>query len=107
MWAMGNYSLFVRPGMVRVDLTNSIGDTIEECKSIMASAYKDPKTGEVVVVAINFSSENSVIDLDIKGSKKAKVYETSETHNLSYLGEEKLNSYTLPARSITTFVCSK
>lgn len=107
MWAMGNYSRFVRPGMIRVDLTNSIGNTIEECKSVMASAYKDPKTGDVVVVAINFSKENSVISLDIEGVDEAKIYETSEENNLSYLGEKELNGYNLPARSITTFVCAK
>ncbi len=107
MWALGNYSRFVRPGMVRIDVDNSIGEAIDECKSVMASAYKDPKTGEIVVVAINFAEQSSKINLEADGIKKAKVYETSEKNNLNYLGYKKLSEYSLPARSITTFVCSK
>lgn len=107
LWALGNYSRFVRPGMVRVEIANSIDNTLEECNSVMASAYKDPKTGDMVVVAINFSKENSKVNLEVDGFKKAKVYETSDENSLSFLGNKKLNKYSLPARSITTFVCSK
>jgi glucuronoarabinoxylan endo-1,4-beta-xylanase len=48
LYAMGNYSRFVRPGFVRVD-TSTTGPT----SGVTFSAYVDPQSMKLVIVAIN------------------------------------------------------
>ena len=51
LYAMGNYSRFVRPGFVRVD-TSATGPT----PGVTFSAYVDPQSMKLVIVAINQNS---------------------------------------------------
>lgn len=39
LWALGNYSLFVRPGMLRIDVPNQ--NDLEAANDVMLTAYKD------------------------------------------------------------------
>lgn len=41
MWMLGNYLLFVRPGMKRVAVITENPDPEKEGKDVMISAYKD------------------------------------------------------------------
>ncbi len=62
MWALGNYSRFIRPGAVRLsvsafDQTNTFipdGDTDQQ--GLMCSAYKN-MDGTYVIVVINYANE--------------------------------------------------
>lgn len=102
LWALGNYSFFIRPGMVRVSQKT---DGVE--KDVMASAYMDSVEGKIVVVIINdvpypqnvnlvFDSVSENINTD-----SFKVYETSSQNDLRYKGETGLQ-FTLSPNSITT-----
>lgn len=96
LWALGNYSRFVRPGAKRISV-----ESIEK-SDIKISAYKNTND-ELVIVCLNRSEAEQTIQLNLKG--KAKRYETSDEHSLSLLGETNLKKPTiLPERSITTFV---
>lgn len=114
LWAMGNYSRFVRPGAVRVQMTGSdaSGRIVPEAdtnpKGIMCSAYQN-KDKQWVVVAINYSKENQRFNFRFDNGKTAKwqMYRTSdkEGENLAPVGlllQGKVVS--LPAQSITSFV---
>jgi len=99
MWVLGNYSRFVRPGAVRLDVSN---DT--DPNGVMLSAYRNVD-GSVVVVAINYSNESRAFSLKFDKSlkvekKKMKAYRTSdvEGENLKPVKVGK----TLPPRSVTT-----
>ena len=112
MWALGNYSRFVRPGAVRYDIaaTSADGTTLEEGYNdpvgVMCSAYQN-KDGKWVVVAINYSEDVKPVDFsfDNQELKRWMMYRTSDisTESLSPIGECDGNTQLAP-RSITTFV---
>lgn len=99
MWTLGNFSRFVRPGAVRLDVEGKM-----EVDGLMLSAYRNTD-GAIAVVAINYSQDDKVIDLQGAG-KNAQAYRTSdvEGENLKLIPNIKLSSAPLPARSVTTFV---
>lgn len=112
LWAMGNFSRFIRPGMQRVNMERSDKmDELTASQNIMLSAYTSKK--QLVLVAINYTTAEKDILLDIKGFGKTRSmqqYVTSAAagDNLkAYPVVTGKSSITLPARSITTFVINK
>jgi hypothetical protein len=73
MWALGNYSRFIRPGAIRHDIMaiDSVGKEIPEgyndVKGIMCSAYLNTD-GKWVVVAINYSEQSKPFALSMDNS---------------------------------------
>lgn len=121
LWALGHYSLFVRPGMHRVQTSTNTGLTgDEQGGQIMVSAFKDEKT--VVVNVINYTIENTITGFAVEGlvkNKKLKLvkrYVTSAAENENMMpypvansaNPTAPNSYDIifPARSITTLLFS-
>ena len=111
LWATGNYSFFVRPGMVR--LAGSADATpVESAYDLMASAYVDKAGKELVVVLLNYSNEDKVAELSFAGlpggyhARKFKLYETSERCDLQYKGIVD-SKFMVPARSVLTLVGTK
>lgn len=98
LWVLGNYSRFVRPGMVR------IGCTVEPAPSpadgLLASAYA-ADDGSRVAVLVNLSREPALCDLGIESA--AAVYTTSDAGNLKP-GRQSGRNLTIPARAVAT-VC--
>lgn len=110
LWAMGNYSRFVRPGMVRVSSNVEDGLSKEaQAQNVMVSAFKSDK--QLVEVVINYTNVAQSIQLNIAGSgfrKKADAYLTDKDHNLQHQAVKNWKSeFSLPARSITTIVLNK
>ncbi|QIA06288.1 glycoside hydrolase family 30 protein [Draconibacterium halophilum] len=96
LWALGNYSRFIRPGAKRVSVKSA------KNLNLKISAYKNTDN-QVVVVCINRGEEAASIQFDLAG--EAKIYETSEEQNLSLMGKHNLNkAVLLSGRSITTLV---
>lgn len=109
LWAMGNYSRFVRPGMQRINLVRS--DSMNDLRAsqhVMLSAYTGNR--QLVLVAINYTIAEQEISFDVKGFGKIKavkkfVTSAAEGDNLKCYPMSKIKgSIALPARSITTFV---
>ena len=113
MWALGNYSRFIRPSAVRVKISvqNEQGKKVLEGdtdpKGIMCSAYRN-KDGQWVVVAINYSKDVKKFEFDMNNGKKLKwqMYRTSDKkgENLSPVGLLQGSLTYLPPRSITSFI---
>lgn len=109
LWAMGNYSRFIRPGMQRINTTRSDNmDDLTASQHIMLSAYTNDK--QLTIVAINYTSEPRDIRLDIKNFGKIK---TVQKYLTSAAEGDNLKAYPLPgikkniplpARSVTTIV---
>jgi O-glycosyl hydrolase len=100
LWALGNYSRFIRPGATVIH-TVSIGNP-----DLKISAYKN-KGGEIVVVIVNREAENQGLQINLQGDyqKQGKIYETSAANNLRFMGEVNLEKdLVVPARSVTTIV---
>lgn len=114
MWALGNYSFFVRPGMVRIAQVGEDNmDKVSIAKGIMASAYVDDENHKLVVVLVNYGTESSKVKINIDGlprkynDSEFSVYETSSRADLKYQGIWKNGDIIVPARSVITLVNSK
>lgn len=104
LWALGNYSHFIRPGMYRIQQDN-LGVESE----LYISAYTDKCKKQIVAVVINDSNEAKQISLEMKNcslvsspSMKWNMYETSQANNLGYIGRTTSELINIPARSIIT-----
>lgn len=106
LWALGNFSRFVRPGMVRIDLTYDDNRSLEAAAtSVMASAYLNKKTRQLVIVLINTTKDPQPVtltDLRVKDGMFT-TYTTSETSDLAR-GSTKADAISLPPRSVVTLV---
>ncbi len=101
---MAQYSKFVRPGFVRVDATE------KPDSNLLVSAYK--KDNQVVVVAINNGTSDVVQEFSFTNEKLSQVerYRSSGSEKVVHTGQMEITGdgffATLPAQSVTTFVCS-
>ena len=99
LWAFGNYSRFITPGMQRIDV-----DAVS--KDMLVSGYKDALKDKLVLVFVNASSDEKTITLNentIASNKKIITYTTDETRNLEK-NIEAVNELNIPARSVVTAV---
>ena len=114
MWALGNYSRFVRPGAVRkpVIVKDDAGAVIEEGdtdqQGLMCTAYQN-KDGKLAVVVINYSDVDKTVGLASYGKSGItwQQYRTSDVEGEDLLPVGKVNgssSAVVPGRSIVTFV---
>ncbi|GHV21706.1 xylanase [Bacteroidia bacterium] len=107
LWSLGNFSRFVRPGAVRLDVSSS--RDINDPTGLMISSYLHEKDKKLTIVIINYSSENKEIKIKTKGIRTSGYipYLTSdhENNNLSPLSEVKpKQKIKIPARSVMTLV---
>lgn len=107
LWSLGNYSRFVRPGAVRVDVS---GENKNNPNGLMVSAFLNANDKQLVVVAVNYGNSDEKMKFDIPGLKieKAIPYRTSDLpgENLAPGRPlEKSLETMVPSRSIVTYVC--
>ncbi len=107
LFAIGNYSRFIRPGYVR------IGATSNPTSNVNLSAYKDPGNSKVVIVAVNNDTSNSQnLNISVNGFSPTYLtpYVTSALESLEQNTSVPFSNgsaaVTLPPASITTFVGS-
>ncbi|CAN5617801.1 glycoside hydrolase family 30 protein [soil metagenome] len=96
LWAMGNYSRFVRPGMKRI----SVNDVVA---GLLVSGYKDTEKNKLVFVFVNETANGKMVafaNAD-KRSGHWKVYTTDATRNLQKT-EQSAKSLDIPGRSVVT-----
>ena len=100
-WAYGNFAKFTK-NMTRVEVN---AENVPEGVSVTAYRSREDR-GQLVYVVINNSTSAQTIGLSgLPAGVKARVYETSASHNLDQIGYMNADySYQLPAESVTTFV---
>ncbi len=107
LWAMGNFSRFIRPGMQRVEVKNDkYADLNLAANGTMVSAYKNATTNELVIVVVNMSREAETIKLNGVNYKAntLKAYSTSGSTDLKSRNVEVTGNLVVEPRSVTTFV---
>lgn len=108
LWALGNYSRFIRPGMRRIEVSRSDGKSPGEAiQGVLVSAYVDPATGREVAVLVNQLHEEVPVHLKAPGSRILRSYLTSAApgDDLRFIGERPASSVLrLPPRSLVTAV---
>jgi len=107
LWALGNFSRFIRPGMQRI----AAGFLHpEEEAGLLVSAYKDAAHRRLVVVFINTNKDDRDVSLGTVAAPEEKtmgsaagwsLYVTGETESLRKL-QVSPNWITLKSRSIST-----
>ena len=104
LWVMGNFSRFARPGYMRVSSSGT------PPTGVAVSAYINPSSHALVIVAINTNTSSTNLPLYISGSPPCTLipWETSASKNLvAGSGVTVANSrvsLTLTGQSVTTFV---
>lgn len=104
LWAVGNFSRFVRPGWVRVDATP------QPTPGVLVTAYKNPSNDDFAIVVINKNLKEQDLSVSLEKAKSGLLtpYRTSATEKLDKLPEVKFEggklSIKLAPQSVTTFV---
>jgi O-glycosyl hydrolase len=103
LYAMGQYSRFIRPGWFRIDCETS------PLWGVYSSAYKNPETNEIAIVVINEKIITTTVSIDLEGAvfDRINVWRTSENELLKPIGRQRTANdgfkATLAPMSITTF----
>lgn len=104
LWVLGNYSLFVRPGYRRVDI--SLGT--EETNRFFATAYVSPDRNTLVVVYSNFDNIKGAMvpaNLGLPGEPKSiSTYTTTVKKHLQRARFKNIDKVFVDPYSITTVV---
>jgi O-glycosyl hydrolase len=120
LWALGHYSLFVRPGMSRIETDRNDGASDEDAaQQVMIIAFKTENGSTLVVNIINYTKADKAVRLILNGHNNFKSLHLVKHYVTSAkLGDDMKpypvqntkpdhSSVQLPARSINTFIFSK
>ena len=107
LWALGNYSRFIRPGSVRVKLTGA-----DDKYLFLGSAYTSPNRDKLIIVLQNLSDNETSIKLNITGFKSGNSVYLTPYVTSDVVGDDlkqypaflSANAYQMPPRSIVTLV---
>ncbi|TSJ43399.1 xylanase [Mucilaginibacter corticis] len=99
LWALGNYSRFIKPGALRVDARVQ---SSAENKSVLVSAFKNGVNLTVVIINPNAEDVKFRLNTNAAKVKFDKVYITSADKDLK-AGNISGDDATITARSVTTF----
>jgi hypothetical protein len=94
LWALGNYSRFIRPNMQRIKIESS-------GKKLLVSAYKNRK--QIVVVIVNPKKTKSVELTSLPNNSLTDCYTTSKDFNMK-CQKLKGNRIDIPGKSVVTLV---
>lgn len=110
LWALGNFSRFVRPGMQRVAVARNDGRTDEATlDNVMATAFVSPDGTNATAVLINYTQNTipvKIILKDLPASENMNIYLTDARagHNLKFVETYTSGQiFDLPPRSVVTF----
>ena len=99
MWALGNFSQFIRPGSVRLNVKGKYD------RELMVSAYKDNDSDNIIIVIINMKNTEQELKFNNLPRGTYSLWETSEDSNLKNLKPDmEGNSLKVKAESISTIV---
>ena len=104
LWAIGQFSRFVRPGFLRVQAPTHV-DT-----DLLLAAFKDPAGRELTLVAINRGSSDRTFAIELDAGRLGEIasYRTSASEDFESLGSAPSSgsfaNVLAPARSISTFI---
>jgi len=98
LWAMGNYSRFIRPGMKRIEAGCSDND-------ILVSGFKDDQ-GKLVIIVVNPTASARAFEWHDASSKTPKdliAYITDHERKLAKLLMSK-ETFVVPGQSVCTLI---
>ncbi|WP_413971964.1 glycoside hydrolase [Hyunsoonleella sp. 2307UL5-6] len=107
LWALGNFSRFVRPGMVRFEINDPDYSDETSVENFMISGYTNALNKEIVLVCVNNTDnsrdiylENYGIDFEVVNNS-FDTYTTSSGSNLRK-ATVQFDGISIPKKSIVT-----
>lgn len=101
LWALGNYSRFVRPGFIRINSEVS-GRAVTD-SSILVSSFKDRSSAKLALVIVNLGNKPRVISVGNDHHLKIRnKYVTSANYNLKRFKIKRGRTIQLPSKSVIT-----
>ena len=107
LWSLGNFSRFVRPGMIRVKaIIEELDDPFKSASSLMISAFKNSKDRELVIVIINVTGNSEKISIQGLSdmSNEYKKYSTTASKDLQFSLESTKKMIEIESQSVSTLV---
>jgi O-glycosyl hydrolase len=98
LWAMGNYSRFIRPGAIRVEAEVTSAVTV---KPLLVSAFKNGKNFTAVIINPNADDVATNLNMSNANIKLTSAYTTSQADELKAHKVTGTRNV-IPARSIIT-----
>jgi len=107
LWALGNYSRYIRPGSVRLKLSGA-----DDKYGLLGSAYLNENRDKLIVVLLNMSTTEIPVNLNVNGLNLKNNLMFTPYVTTDIVGDD-LKEYTqfssdvtyhIPARSIVTLV---
>lgn len=105
LWALGNFSRFIRPGYKRIKTTGA-----DDLNGLMGVSFIAPDYSELVTVYVNWSDNSIDIQENLTNlpngtyAGEAEVFITDATNDLTKNSNHILsNSFTVPSKSVVTF----
>ena len=104
LWTMGNWSRYVRPGFLRVDVP------AQPTSGVSLTAFRDSTLTKIVIVAVNNNTSATSQTFSVPGVSLAKLMPciTDASRDLAVQPTQFLTSntfsYSLPAQSVTSLV---
>ena len=96
LWALGQYSRFIQPGAVRIDVTNS--------SDLLISSFKNTNN-QLVTVIVNPTGQNVPVKLDYAASTvKNRIYQTSAQSDMVPVAINSTGEFAVGAKSIVTVI---
>lgn len=108
LWALGNYSFFIRPGYKRIEMEGA-----DDLDALAASAYIAPDSSRVVVVFVNSAFDAPAVKINFPASFSKKISTVSlfRTDRHTDLGNLHIDNqyeadrqFIMAPRSVTTMV---
>lgn len=106
LWTLGNYSRFIRPGAVRIDLQGA-----DEIEGLLGSAYKSADGTALILVFVNMAQSENAVSLQGNTLREETLpntwvpYITSDRDELkAYPSVPADKPFAVPARSVVTLV---
>ncbi|MFC1705797.1 glycoside hydrolase [Planctomycetota bacterium] len=102
LWVLGHFSRFVRPAMVRVDLSGAN----HSINGLLASAFAG-HDGALAVVLVNMRHNPERVRLAVRGHTRLRPYLTGAAKGQDLLVQPEISldePYSVPARSVVTLV---
>ena len=108
LWALGNFSRFIRTGAVRVGVSSPKAD-VDDPEGLMVSAYLHGEGRRVTCVMVNVADRPHPVRLAVPGLgiRTGTLYLTSDAEGAKLQpqpGADPLAGYDVPARSVATWV---
>lgn len=100
LWALGNFSRFVRPGMVRFEVNDPDYTDNTSLENFMISGYRDTSSKDIVLVCINSTNNNRAISFENYKDSFEVVGDTFDAYTTSTLSNLKKSSVAIDAISI-------